>query len=215
MSKDSIIVISFEKYKEISKNPQLLEVLKSHKFYISDNPEEQLLLSMIVNDNGTNNYDTPNYREIDDLKKNHIIQIILESDLTEIEKKYYLYKLYEIYNPFQIKNVSDEITSKISLERIQESTNHFNQLSHEEKIQKAKEQEILHQEELKKIEEAHKKEKEKMEKRMQEEIYQRNLEKQKRELEEKKRHEIQMKIEEENRIRLEQEKKQQQEYFQK
>lgn len=133
LNDDSIIVITFEKYKELSKNPELMEILSTHQLCISDNYDELTELYDIKIDE---NYyysmgNRIDYREIETIKLNHIRKVILESSLNEIEKKYLLYN----FNVFEVENIAQKLLTSMSLSDLNIITDRFNNLTDDEKTQ--------------------------------------------------------------------------------
>lgn len=133
LNSDSIIVLSFEKYKELSRNSKNLEILNDHKFFIADRYEEMKIIFRI-NKEYSFHYSI-DYTNVDLIKYNHIIKIIIESSLSKSEKEYYLYKISN-NNIFNINSIIKEIISKIDYNEISNITNKFNMLSYEEKTSK-------------------------------------------------------------------------------
>lgn len=133
INEDSIILLTFEKYKELCKNEEAFKILQSHKFIITDNYEETRQLDNLDID-FIPHYRVFDYEDTDLIKFNHLIKIIKESNLSESEKKNYLYRISKNSDRFELIIIIEELVSKIDKEDIDKITNAYNELDSEEKL---------------------------------------------------------------------------------
>lgn len=136
---EAIIILSLKKYIELCKNKKNLDIFSKHQFIITDNLSE---INSLPNDlNYRHNLHLLDkflsYELEQNIKNNHLIKIIKDSNLSENGKSYYCYMLQNESNNFifNFNNLIFDIVQKVGMEKINSITKEFNLMSINEKMQ--------------------------------------------------------------------------------
>lgn len=140
INKNSVIVITIDKFKELIKDENNLKILENSRIILKDDFDKYNNFRKQMLDWRTTDRNHFEGEEVNSLlvKINHLLEVIDKSNLTEEKKKYYVYKVQEIYFSdynrefifgltYSLKPWINRINEKVSTEELKKITNEFNE----------------------------------------------------------------------------------------